>query len=269
MLGRETFLSKVDWVDGWPINGGDPVLLSEQVEGLKGSPPLDEANSRPVPPPFVDEFNGDKLHPEWYQLRSPYTENYKIFNGRLVFRPNVFGLSDRDVPAALLRKQKSLNMTFSAELLGFRGELGPRNRIGVSAYLSEHQHQDIGLRGCVNQTVMCLYTETRRNGTLGYWQMPLNQTGKLESGLTLHIRATPLQYELGYSFKGQQPTYVTAIESKWQAFGPPGWLVFTGNMFGLFATGEGEPWPHNAPDVGFSKVTETYFKEEIPDYDRW
>lgn len=65
------------------------------------------------------------------------------------------------------------------------------------------------------------------------------------------------------------PTYVTEIESRWQAFGPPGWFVFTGNSFALFATGEGEPWPYNAPDVGFNKVTETYFEEDIPDYDRW
>ena len=99
-------------------------------------------------------------------MRTPYTENYKIFNGRLVFRPNVFSLSERDTPAALLRKQKSLNMTFSAEVLGFRGSLGPRNRVGISTYLSEWQHQDIGLRGCVDDTGMCLYTETRRNGTL-------------------------------------------------------------------------------------------------------
>lgn len=102
----------------------------------------------------------------WYQLRTPYTENFKISNGRIGFRPNVFGLGDRDVPAAILRKQTSLNMTFSAELLGFRGQLGPRNRVGVSAYLSEFQHQDIGLRGCVNATGMCLYTELRRNGTV-------------------------------------------------------------------------------------------------------
>ena len=103
-----------------------------------------------------------------------------------------------------------------------------------------------------------------------YWQTPINQTGRLESGLTLHIRATPLSYALGYSFKGQkEPTYVTEIKSKWQAFGPPGYFVFSGNMFALFATGEGEPWPYDGPDVGFAKVTETYFEEDIPDYDRW
>jgi hypothetical protein len=141
------------------MNKGGPVLLSEQVAPASSGP-------RPVPAAWTDDFSNPKLHLEWYQLRTQYTETYKIFNGRLVFRPNVFSLSERDTPAALLRKQKSLNMTFSAELLGFKGSLGPRNRVGISAYLSEFQHQDIGLRGCVNATGMCLYTETRRNGTL-------------------------------------------------------------------------------------------------------
>jgi hypothetical protein len=93
-------------------------------------------------------------------------DTYNIFTGRMVFCPNVFSLSERDTPAAILCMKRSLNMTFSAEFLGFKENLGPRNRIGISAYLSEHQHQDIGLRGCVNGTGMCLYTRTRRNGML-------------------------------------------------------------------------------------------------------
>lgn len=39
-------------------------------------------------------------------------------------------------------------------------------------------------------------------------------------------------------------------------------------MFALFASGNGEPWPYDAPqDVGFAEVVEEYFEEEIPDYD--
>ncbi|TEA17838.1 Non-reducing end alpha-L-arabinofuranosidase BoGH43A [Colletotrichum sidae] len=261
-LGRETFLADVTWEDGWPIiNGGNPIVLSEEV-GPKTGP-------KKVPEPWIDEFSGQELDASWYQLRTPYTKNFDIFNGRLVFRPNVFGLSDRDTPAAVFRKQTSLNMTFSAEVLGFEGSLGPRNRVGISAYLSEFQHQDIGVRGCVNATGMCLYAETRRNQTTEYWQLPLNESSSLPSGLKLHIRAEPLAYELGYSFGEDETTWVAEIESKWQAFAPAGWFVFGGMSFGLFATGEGEPWPHNAPKVGFTKVEESYYEEEIPDHDQW
>ncbi|KAM0311385.1 hypothetical protein ACHAPQ_012393, partial [Fusarium lateritium] len=56
-------------------------------------------------------------------------------------------------------------MTFLATLSSFKGDLGPRNKIGISSYLSEFQHQDIGIRGCINATGICLYTKLNKNGT--------------------------------------------------------------------------------------------------------
>ncbi|KPM43749.1 hypothetical protein AK830_g2751 [Neonectria ditissima] len=277
-LGRETFLVNVDWKDGWPVlNKGNPILLSEQVEPKSGP--------KKTPSRWIDNFSNHKLDPSWYQLRTPYTKNYELKAGRLVLKPNVFSLSERDSPAARLRKQKSLNMTWSAELSSFKGNLGPRNRLGISSYLSEFQHQDIGISGCVNQTGICIYTELNKNGTqeasrpplsritvsnyLQYWQKPLKQAKGLSKELKLHIRAEPLRYRLGYSFGSDQPTYVTSIASKWQAFAPPNWFVFSGASFALFATGGGEPWPGNGPEVGFERVWENYHEEDIPDYDRW
>ncbi|KAJ4137952.1 hypothetical protein NW765_016862 [Fusarium oxysporum] len=260
--GRETFMINVDWKDEWPVfNQGDPVLLSRQIKP--------EVGPRQVPRQWVDDFSRTKLDSSWYQLRVPYTKNYELEKGKLVLKPNVFGLSDRDTPAALLRKQKSLNMTFSAELASFKGNLGPRNKIGISSYLSEFQHQDIGIRGCVNATSICLYTELNKNGTQEHWQTPLNQTSGLAGGLRLHIKAEPLEYQLGYSFGKEAPVYVGSIASSWQAIAPPNWFVFSGASWAIFATGDGEPWPHNGPQVGFNEVRETFHEENIPDYDRW
>lgn len=63
--------------------------------------------------------------------------------------------------------------------------------------------------------------------------------------------------------------WLKELSSSWLAFAPANWFVFEGASFALFATGTGKPWPLHAPDVGFSKVTETYYEENIPDYDRW
>lgn len=134
------------------------------------------------PAPFKDTFNGKSLDPSWYQFRIPYTKNYQLGipkqminsgthsvdksrKGGVTLNPNVFSLSERDTPAAIVRKQKSLNMTFSATLLPTDGSLGYRQSVGISIYLSEFQHQDIGIRGCVNQTGMCIYSELLMNGT--------------------------------------------------------------------------------------------------------
>ncbi|EAW23625.1 beta-xylosidase [Aspergillus fischeri NRRL 181] len=267
-LGRETFMSPVTWKDGWPmINGGNPVLLSES---------FGPAPDQKLPPSrFIDAFNQKMLDPSWYTLRTPYAPICDLEDsGRkkshgIVFRPNVFGLSDRDTPAAILRKQKSLNMTFSAQLLPTTSGLGYGETVGISAYLSELQHQDIGVSGCVNSTGMCIFTQLMMNGTIEYNQVKLNSSS-IPSDLTLRIRAEPLSYTLGYSFESDETiTWLASLSSSWLAFAPSGWFVFEGASFALFATGTGQPWPPHAPEVGFSQVTETYYDEDIPDYDRW
>ncbi|PVH83520.1 glycoside hydrolase family 43 protein [Cadophora sp. DSE1049] len=276
-LGREAFLTTVKWDNGWPImNDGKPILLSENV----GNTP--EVKSPATS--FRDTFNGKTLDPSWYQLRIPYTKNYRLGNtgkdkkdlgtaghqkrGGVTLYPNVFTLSDRDTPAALVRKQKSLNMTFSASLLPTDGSLGYRQSVGISVYLSEFQHQDVGIRGCVNQTGMCFYSSLIRNGTTTTKQVRLNSTA-IPTGVTLQIRAEPLKYTFGYQIAGQKEVWMDEIESKWLAFGPAGTFVFEGANWALFASGNGNPWPFNAPEVGFREVRETYFEENIPDYDRW
>ncbi|KAJ5623302.1 hypothetical protein N7490_011907 [Penicillium lividum] len=262
-LGRETFLTSVKWSsDGWPrMNNRQPILLSELFGPSNIEQPL-------VPASFHDNFTSSVLHPSWYQLRTPYTSNFALGRG-LKLKPNVYGLSDRDTPAALLRKQKSLNMTFSATLSATQGSLGPRMTVRISAYLSEYQHQDIGIRGCINETGVCLYSALQKNTTVETQQFPLNQTF-VPRGLTFHIRESPLDYQLGYSLHPHSiPKYVATIESSWQAFAPANYFVFEGNSFALFASGGGEPWPCTGPDVGFTEVVETYFDENIPDHDIW
>ncbi|KAH8817081.1 glycosyl hydrolase family 43 protein [Xylogone sp. PMI_703] len=274
-LGRETFLTTVKWVNNWPVlNEGKPILLSESFGHTR--------DQRYPPAPFKDEFSSKTLDPSWYQLRIPYTENFISGstqtsgyhytpghnNGGLTFSPNVFSLSDRDTPAAILRKQKSLNMTFWATLLPTKGSLGYLQSVGISVYLSEFQHQDIGIRGCVNQTGMCFYSTLLKNGTSEAKQIPLNHT-TIPEDVTLIIRATPLQYSLGFEIKGKPTVWMTEIASSWLAFAPANYFVFEGASFALFASGNGNPWPYDAPVVGFKEVNEVYFEENIPDYDVW
>ncbi|KAL3475177.1 glycosyl hydrolase [Aspergillus californicus] len=268
-LGRETFLSPVAWKGGWPtVNGGNPILLSESFGSV--------ADQKAPPAPFIDNFDNPSLDPSWYQLRTPYTKGFHLHdkgkkgqaNG-IIFNPNVFGLGDRDTPAAILRKQKSLNMTFGAQILPTTSGLGYGETIGISAYLSELQHQVIGVSGCVNTTGMCIFTQIMMNITAEYKQVPLNSSA-IPSNLSLHIRAEPLSYTLGYSFGMDAPKYwLSELSSSWLAFAPTDWFVFTGASFALFATGTGRPWPPHAPEVGFSQVREIYYEEDIPDYDCW
>jgi beta-xylosidase len=65
VLGRETCLAPVTWVDGWPVVG--------EVTAVMAPPPW-----RPYPveaPPVRDDFDKDDLHPSWVSVRSRPAES--------------------------------------------------------------------------------------------------------------------------------------------------------------------------------------------------
>jgi hypothetical protein len=97
-------------------------------------------------------------------------------------------------------------------------------------------------------------------------ERPLNHTS-IPSGLSFHIRAKPLEYSLGYSLRGDSVEWLQTFSSSWLAFAPPGYFVFSGASFALFASGGGEPWGFDSLEVGFRRIKEVYFEENIPDYD--
>ena len=173
-IGRETFMTTVKWSEDWPVlNDNNPILLSESFGSAADQ-------LRPLKP-FEDLFSTSKLDPSWYQLRVPYTNNFVLNSlhyqitdvpgnterpiSGLVFQPNVYSLSNRDVPAAILRKQKSLNMTVTATLLPTTKPLGVLQSVGLSIYLSEFQHQDVGIQGCTTGDGICFYTNLLMNGS--------------------------------------------------------------------------------------------------------
>ncbi|KAH8202502.1 hypothetical protein TruAng_003310 [Truncatella angustata] len=270
-IGRETFFSPVTWEDGWPtMNEGEKLLLSQRFD-------YGPDQERP-PPPHEDHFEEDVLDISWYQLRSPYTQNYRMRSASaeesfsfvanstsgLVLLPNAYTLSDRDTPAAVLRKQKSLNMTFTATLLPIVEGLGPYQSVGVTAYVSELNHHDIGVRGCANSTGLCVFVDSTV-GSAGPGTRPVTiesalNVSSIPTGLDLVISPNLLTYSLGYSNGNGAVLWLKSFPSTNL---PPG---FDGAMFGLFASGNGFPWPFDAPEVGFSKIREEYYADDLPDY---
>ncbi|CAI6088029.1 unnamed protein product [Clonostachys chloroleuca] len=259
VLGRETFFAPVEWKDGWPtMNNGEPVLLSQRY-------PEYGPEREDVPKPYEDNFGGSALDPSWYQLRSPYTENFSVAKGKgVVLIPNAYTLSDRDTPAAILRKQKSVNMTFTATLLPTDKGLGPYQSVGISAYSTEQAHQDIGLRGCSKSEGICGFVDSIVKspgpGTPPETSEYPIGLEKIPGDFKLHIRAKPTQYSLGYSTGN---TTVTWVKDFSPSVIPVG---FDGVMFVLFASGNTLPWPYDSPEVGFSKIQEEYFEEGFKDY---
>ncbi|KKY14623.1 putative beta-xylosidase [Phaeomoniella chlamydospora] len=262
-LGRETFLTTVDWDDGWPIlNSGKPITLSKSFGSNV---------TRKTSPYSIDFDTTTALDKSWYTLRTPYGKIVEIDKSGLSLVPNVFSLNDRDVPAAILRKQHSLNMTFTATIEIPETQLTSLTSIGVSSYLSEFSHYDIGLRGCANSTGMCVYTAYSYNATTIVHDHPLGTPSS--SHLTFVIRAEPLKYSLGFissqTLDIKNTTWLLEYPSSNLAFAPTNWFVFSGPMFALFASGNGNPWPWDIHVPRFIGVKEKLHVEDIPDYDIW
>jgi beta-xylosidase len=265
VLGREAFIAPVEWrSDGWPVvNGGSFILPSQEYD-------LGPTVRYPRPP-FEDEFRGGALGPSWYQLRSPYTSNFRLgsaSNGSLVLNPNPYTFGERDTPAAVLRKQTSVNMTFAATLLATDDALGKDQAVGVAVYSSEKTHQVLAVRGCANTTAatQCLRVDSAVN-IAGPGTRPATKEFPLAgrtipAGLSLHIRAEPRRYRMGYSTAGAAGgiQWIHEFPARDMPVG------FDGAMFALYASGNGHPWPFDAPEVGFDRVREEYFDEGFGDY---
>jgi xylan 1,4-beta-xylosidase len=81
VLGRETFLAPVTWVDGWPVVGGlTPLMLAPTW------PP-----SPVTAPPVRDDFDADGLGPCWISVRSRPSQCWSLTD-----RPGWLTLHARD-----------------------------------------------------------------------------------------------------------------------------------------------------------------------------
>jgi xylan 1,4-beta-xylosidase len=131
VMGRETFLAPLEWIDGWPvINGGAPIELEMAAPALK-----------PTPWPKTDAagvFKDGRLLPEWSTLRTPLPEANcaPLPNGGVRLRGNALTLRDCATPVFLARRQE--DFCFSMRVaLHFRP-----TQIGEEAGLALRQSED-------------------------------------------------------------------------------------------------------------------------------
>ncbi|NUR69324.1 MAG: glycoside hydrolase family 43 protein [Hamadaea sp.] len=97
VLGRETFLAPVTWVDGWPVVG--------EVAPRMTAPGWAPA---PVPtPPTRDDFDAGVLHPRWLSIRSRPSAYTSLDEGRLTLRARGDSLDHPEVMFVGRRQQHS------------------------------------------------------------------------------------------------------------------------------------------------------------------
>ena len=128
VLGRETFLAPVEWVDGWPVVG-------EVVLDLAEIPwPLEE----PVVEPVRDDFDGEAPRPLWISLRDRPEDlvTTRERPGWLTLRARGESLDADDV-VFVGRRQQHLECSAAALVDAAQG------RGGLAVRLDEYHHYEI------------------------------------------------------------------------------------------------------------------------------
>ncbi|MEZ0110633.1 xylan 1,4-beta-xylosidase [Catenulispora sp. EB89] len=128
VLGRETFLAPVEWVDGWPVVG-------EAVSDPSRIPwPLQEDVDESV----LDDFEDNALRPQWISLRDRREEFCTTTErpGWLTLRARGSSLDASDVVFVGRRQQ---HQTCRADVL-IDASVG---RGGLAVRLDEHHHYEI------------------------------------------------------------------------------------------------------------------------------
>ncbi|BCJ62003.1 glycoside hydrolase family 43 protein [Micromonospora endophytica] len=128
VLGRETFLAPVTWVDGWPVVG--------DVAPVMAAPPWP---AHPVPtPPARDDFDTDGLSAHWLSVRSRPADTWSLTErpGWLTLRAVGASLDDPDV-VFLGRRQQHLSCAVRTLVDPAAG------RGGLAVRLDERHHYGI------------------------------------------------------------------------------------------------------------------------------
>nr|MDT0657510.1 glycoside hydrolase family 43 protein [Micromonospora sp. DSM 115978] len=123
VLGRETFLAPVSWVDGWPVIG--------EIRDPGGSPAGDR-----------DDFDDRCLHPRWISIRDRPAKTVTLTErpGWLTLRAQGRSLDDPDI-TFVGRRQQHHNVRIEARLEAVDG------RGGLAVRLDEQHHYAVELAG--------------------------------------------------------------------------------------------------------------------------
>lgn len=156
-LGRETFLAKVVWEDGWPVVNPGVGKLEDKVElPFEGSSPAPEKQQT------LAGFGKDKY--DVLMLRNPKEQFYSEENGkiRLSFLPET--LKELESPAYLGFRQLEYN--YEAELSVEFDKLSDKEEFGLAILQSNEYHMLFRLKNKKDgsgklalQVVKCLKSE--------------------------------------------------------------------------------------------------------------
>lgn len=235
--GRETFLLPVDWKDGWPH------ILEGNEEVPYRVPVPQQASSKKISNPFSgnvyfrDEFNGKTFDPRYLFLRNPETDAYS-----LSVKKGHFRLSLR--PYTATEKK-------SASFLGFR----QHNLKGYAAtgmnFTARSENEKAGMMIFQNETHYYFLCKSIEDGrpVVQLYRSPAQAEEKatllasrqLGSDRSLYLKIEADEARYSFYYAEQKDKWVLLKNNVDGAFLSTKIAGgFTGSLFALYATSNGE-----------------------------
>ncbi len=241
ILGRETFISMVDWRGEWPIvNPKGMVGRSELVLHKPNLPEMAVNKSY-----LLEEFSAEQLHPQWTFLRTPRTEWWSLSEKkgylRLQLRPET--ITEKVNPSFVCKRQEHVNFSVVTKM-----EFNPMSENEEAGILLERD------RNCYIK-----YTLTRENKKLvlkvlfrsgkATTDSLLAQTIVRKSNLHLKMAVNELSHMFSYSIDGEKwKTFSERFDLSITEFVFGG--RFTGSFIGMYASSN-EKMSTNFADFDF------------------
>lgn len=257
MLGRETFLARVIWEDGWPVVNPGIGRLTDTVEiGLASWKPSVSERAD-----MVYDFAGmDRLEDAFLFLRNPDPDSYNLCAGE--------GLKLSYGGCALTRKESPVYVGLRQRHHHFRAEAllnlplcSGQGEAGIALVQSNEYHLRLALTGDeMAQSVLisvCL-CEQGRDRVIAEKRMPVSsgqaETGRVEIKLSLEIRGLVAAVKVSGGF-GEMGV-VEDVDIRSLSTETAG--GFVGCTVGLYAAGG----DNNDTDVIFKKFTYSEITEK-------
>lgn len=216
VLGRETFLTPVDWVDGWPVVAPVELAVDPRPAGSEAA----------VTPSGRDDFDGADLDPRWIAVRRHPTEV-----ASLTARPGWLTLAGTDAtldaehPVLVARRQQHHQCRVRTLV-----DPGTAAEAGLTVLMDDTAHYEVAVRG---DRVMA-------RARTGPFTVDLGDSPAPAGPVVLRIEtgpptAGPDTVALGFEDDAGEVTVLAEIDGRHLSTEVTG--GFLGRVLGLYAVG--------------------------------
>ncbi|GMU77606.1 MAG: glycoside hydrolase 43 family protein [Acidimicrobiia bacterium] len=219
VLGRETFLAPVEWVDDWPVVGPLDLEMPRRPPGTETTATTDTASTH-------DDFDGLALDPRWVGVRrAPAALASLTARPGWLTLPGRTATLDDDFPVFVGRRQQHRHCRVRARL-----DPGSTAEAGLAVVMAHEAHIEIGVRG---DEIVAHVRTTTISVEVGRAAAP---TGPVT--LVIETRPSilgPDLVALGFEAPDGTPTVVAEVDGRYCSTEVV--LGFTGRVIGMYAVG--------------------------------